>query len=89
MYERLIRCLTLLGMYEGETSHSLDTNVGHIMNYAGWDGQGTEEYQRRLPALAESDYIAGRLADSVGQCDLVEDQFQQNGDFNILQKGFK
>lgn len=41
MYERLIRCLTLLGMYEGKTPLSLVTNVGHIMNYVGWDGQGT------------------------------------------------
>ncbi|XP_065933694.1 uncharacterized protein, partial [Magallana gigas] len=101
MYERLIRYLTLLGIYEGETPHSFRagcavtlalsgsvTNVRQMMNHVGWYGEGTAEYYSRLPALVESDYIAGRLADSAGQCDFVEDQFQQYGDFNILQKAF-
>lgn len=63
-------------------------NVGQIMNHVGWYGEGTAKYYSRLPALVESDYIADRLADSGGQCDFVEDQFKQYGDFNILQKVF-
>jgi hypothetical protein len=64
------------------------TNVGQMMNHVGWYEEGTAEYYSRLPALVESDYIAGRLADSAGQCDFVEDLFQQYEDFNILQKAF-
>lgn len=49
MYERLIRYITLLGIYEGETPHSFRVgcavtlalsgsvaNVGQIMNHVGW-----------------------------------------------------
>lgn len=92
----------MLGIYEGETPHSFRAgcpvtlalsgsvaNIGQIMNHVGWYGEGTAEYYSRLPALVESDYIAGRLADSAGKCDFVEDQFQQYGDFNILQKAFQ
>lgn len=64
------------------------TNVGQMMNHVVWYGEETAEYYSRLPALVESDYIAGRLADSAGQCDFVEDLFQQYEDFNILQKAF-
>ena len=101
MYERLIQYLTLLGIYEGETPHSFRAgcavtlalsgsvdNIGQMMNHVGWYGEESAEYYSRLPALVESDYVAGRLADSLGQSDFVEDQFQHYGDFGILKKAF-
>lgn len=42
-----------------------------------------------MRALVEAYYTAGSLPDITGQCDFVEDQLQQHGDYSILQKAFK
>lgn len=42
-----------------------------------------------MQALVEAYYKAGSLPDITGQCDFVEDQLQQHGDYSILQKVFQ
>ena len=101
MYDRLINYLTRLGIYEGETPHSFRAgcavtlalsgsvdNIDQMMNHIGWYGEGSAEYYSRLPVLVESDFVAGRLAESVGNSDLVESQFQHYGEFGKLRKAF-
>lgn len=35
------------------------------MRHVGWFGEGSAKYYSRLPALVESEFVAGRLATSV------------------------
>lgn len=70
--------LRKVGIDEGETPHSFRTGcavvlakwgsaseVVQIMRHVGWFGEGSAKYYSRLPALVESEFVAGRLATSV------------------------
>jgi hypothetical protein len=45
------------------------------------------EYYSRLPALVESDFVAGRLAASVKDAGVIEERFQESLQYDDLDGG--
>ena len=99
IYERLKTYLRVLDIDEGETPHSFRAgcavslamsgsvkNVGQIMKHIGWFAEGSAEYYSRLPALVESDFVAEKLASSVGEAGLIERKFEDKMNYERLER---
>ena len=93
--------LRKLGVDEGETPHSFRagcavalamsgsvSEVGQIMRHVGWFGEGSAEYYSRLPALVESDFVAGRLATSVKDAGMMEEKYRECMQYDSLDSAF-
>jgi hypothetical protein len=48
-----------------------------MTKHMGWFEEGSVEYYSRLPDLAESDFVTGRLAASVKDSGVMEERFQE------------
>ena len=101
VYDRLRVYLRKLGADEGETPHSFRagcavtlamsgsvSEVGQIMRHVGWFGEGSAEYYSRLPALVESDFVAGRLATSVKDAGMMEEKYRECMQYDSLDSAF-
>ncbi|XP_065922883.1 uncharacterized protein [Magallana gigas] len=101
VYDRLRVYLRKLGVDEGETPHSFRagcavalamsgsvSEVGQIMRHVGWFGEGSAEYYSRLPALVESDFVAGRLATSVKDAGMMEEKYRECMQYDSLDSAF-
>ncbi|XP_065932254.1 uncharacterized protein [Magallana gigas] len=101
VYDRLRVYLRKLGVDEGETPHSFQagcavalamsgsvSEVGQIMRHVGWFGEGSAEYYSRLPALVESDFVAGRLATSVKDAGMMEEKYRECMQYDSLDSAF-
>lgn len=101
VYDRVCVYLRKLGVDEGETPHSFRagcavalamsgsvSEVGQIMRHVGWFGEGSAEYYSRLPALVESDFVAGRLATSVKDAGMVEEKYRECMQYDSLDLAF-
>ncbi|XP_065927883.1 uncharacterized protein [Magallana gigas] len=101
VYDRLRVYLRKLGADEGETPHSFRagcavtlamsgsvSEVGQIMRHVGWFGEGSAEYYSRLPALLESDFVAGRLATSVKDAGMMEEKYRECMQYDSLDSAF-
>ncbi|XP_056015651.1 uncharacterized protein LOC125660664 [Ostrea edulis] len=101
VYDRLRLYLRNISMDEEETPHSFRAgcavalamsgsvnDIGQIMRHIGWFGEGSAEYYSRLPALVESDFVAGRLAASVKDAGMIQEKFQECVQYDSLQSAF-
>uniref|UniRef100_K1Q735 Uncharacterized protein n=1 Tax=Magallana gigas TaxID=29159 RepID=K1Q735_MAGGI len=58
------------------------------MRHVGWFGEGSAEYYSRLPALVESDFVAGRLATSVKDAGKMEEKYRECMQYDSLDSAF-
>uniref|UniRef100_A0A8W8ITM3 Uncharacterized protein n=1 Tax=Magallana gigas TaxID=29159 RepID=A0A8W8ITM3_MAGGI len=101
VYDMLRVYLRKLGVDEGETPHICRagcavalamsgsvSEVVQIMRHVGWFGEGSAEYYSRLPALIESDFVAGRLATSVKDAGMMEEKYRECMQYDSLDSAF-
>lgn len=101
VYERLRNYLVSLGIYEGETPHSLRAgcaitlaisgaakNNNEIMQHVGWSSENSANYYSRAQILKDAGTVAGNLAATVDDNATIELFFQKYGDFSCLEQAF-
>lgn len=101
IYERLKMYLSNLGIYEGETPHSLRAgcaifmalsgsanNITDMMEHIGWFSEKSAEYYSRLPILHNSGCVASNMAKMSSQSDIFEAQYKDVGDLSSLKCAF-
>lgn len=96
MYIRFKEYLVTLGIYEGETPHSLRAGCSiflgmtgavqseeQMMTHIGWSTAESARYYTRVNAIRDAGVVAGRLAGSVQRSDHVEAIFTKYSDCNL------
>lgn len=98
IYERLKTYLSTLGINEGETPHSMRSGCavtlelsgsaktsGEMMQHIGWFSESSAGYYSRRAKLIDSGVVAGRLARSVENTQVIENMYRQHADFDNLE----
>lgn len=97
MYDRLIQYLVTLGIYDGETPHSLragcavtfklsgaSDTASQAMKHIGWFSQRTYDYYSREDSLKEASSVAQRLSSASPLSKKVEADFSKFAAFSRL-----
>ena len=98
IYERLKTYLSILGIDDGETPHSMragcavtlaltgSVDTKGMMDHIGWLSKRSTDYYSRSSKLIDSGNVANALAKSVNNANAVEMNFKLNADFNNLNR---
>lgn len=103
IYERLKTYLVTLGIFDGETPHSLragcaitlaysecKTDIKGIMNHVGWSTEKTTQYYTRASVIKDASLVADNLAkcaDTLSK-DSNDSFYELFSDFDDLQPAF-
>ncbi|MES9881505.1 MAG: hypothetical protein ABW185_11550 [Sedimenticola sp.] len=101
IYDRLIKYLTTLGIYDGETPHSMragcaismtmtsdNASQSGVMQHIGWKSPRSMDYYSRATLIRDASHVASALADSVPDNKKVEQFFNENSSFSSLTPAF-
>lgn len=96
MYERFKQYLVDIGIYEGETLHSLRagcavtlglsgsvSNPDQMMNHVGWFTETSAAYYSRVHALKDSSFVAENLAVSASHDDEPELMYNRHANQDL------
>lgn len=103
VYERLRYYLVSLGIYEGESPHSLQggfavtmaisgtaSSPQDLMNHVGWTSERSAHYYCRTKTLIDASTckLATDIANLSADSNEVEEFYKLNGDFSSLDSAF-
>ncbi|XP_062606038.1 uncharacterized protein LOC134267842 [Saccostrea cucullata] len=102
IYERLRFYLVSLGIYEGETPHSLRggfavtmaisgtaTSPQELMKHVGWSSERSAYYYSRTKTLTDASTLASNIANLSADTDEIEGFYKTHGEFSSLSPAFK
>ena len=101
VYSRLTSYLTLLGIYEGETPHSLragcaltlstaNASIGAdaVMQHVGWRSAQSLKYYCRSHLIRDATSTASMISEATSMSRETEAFFRDYGDFNHMKQAF-
>ncbi len=96
IYCRLREYLTTLGIYEGETPHSMRAGCSillgmsgsvqtesQMMDHIGWHTEESALYYSRIEKFKDAAIVAGKLAHSVDKSDEIEGKFLKQDETSL------
>ena len=101
VYSRLMSYLSTLGLYEGETPHSLragcaltlsitndDIGPTAVMQHVGWRSSESLKYYCRSHLIRDATSTASVISNAPSMSSQTESFFREYGDFNSMKQAF-